>query len=77
VSEPISYTEFKRRFDAANAEVNGQKVLLKKDGSEPTAAEFAKQRSVMERHGIVDFELTWDAVNRRFTLGAKGETQKP
>lgn len=68
---PISYTEFHRRFEAANAEVRFQKVLLKKDGSGPTEAEFMKQRAVMERHGIVDFELAWDAGARKFTLEAK------
>lgn len=72
VREPISYTEFHRRFEAANAETRFQKVLLKKDGSEPTTAEFAKQRAVMERHGIIDFELSWDASNRRFTLQPVG-----
>ncbi len=65
---PISYTEFHRRFEAANAEVRFQKVLLTKDGTQPTPAEFAKQRAVMERHGIVDFDLRWDAEVRRFTL---------
>ncbi len=73
MTQPISYTEFHRRFEAANAEVRFQKVLLRKDGSEPTPTEFAKQRSVMERHGIVDFELSWDAAARRFTLQPVGD----
>lgn len=64
----ISYTEFHRRLEAANVEVIGQKVLLKKDGSEPTDLEFAKWRTVLNKHGIFEFDLAWDAGTRSFRM---------
>jgi hypothetical protein len=68
MTHPISYTEFHRRFEAANAEVRYQKVLLKRDGSEPTEAEFAKWRAVLNQHGISEFDLEWDSGARSFRL---------
>jgi hypothetical protein len=67
-TEPLSYTEFHRRLEAANAEVRSQKVLLKKDGSEPTEQEFAKWRLVLNKHGIFEFDLRWDAATRTFLM---------
>lgn len=66
--DPISYTEFHRRIEAANAEVRGQKVLLKKDGSEPEDIEFAKWQLVFNKHGIFEFDLRWDAATHIFRM---------
>lgn len=82
MNTPISYTDFHRRFEAANAEVAGQKVVLKKDGSEPLDIEFAKWQLVLNKHGIFEFDLKWEAATRTFrlvpwTTDALEQTRKP
>jgi hypothetical protein len=68
VTDQISYTELHRRIETANAEVRNQKVLLKRDGSEPTDHEFARWRAVLHKHGIFEFDLAWNRERRSFEL---------
>lgn len=77
MTQPISYTEFHRRLEAASAAMRGNKVLLDKNTGQPTEREFAKERAVLEAHGIVDFNLDWDMGTRSFRLKPLSFAEKP